>query len=518
MNSPEQVGAARRALSAIFLSNGLGIGLWAVHIPLVQQRLALDARSLGWVLLTIAAAAMIAMPLSGAAAVRLGSRRITAALAIAFAFAIPLPIVAPSTVTLYIAALVFGACNGALDVSMNAHASEVEAARGQPTMSSFHGFFSLGGLVGAGLGGSAIHFDLGGGSGATIVAASSAAMLIFAIKHLLPTSAEHHESAHFGWPRKPALLLGLLALLCMAVEAAVADWSALLLTTNSNASAATAAWGYAAFSITMALCRFAGDGIVRRIGRSRLVLAGGLSITAGLSLAVIAQTPAFAAMGFALVGLGAANVIPVIFAAAARVPGVAAGAGVATAATIGYAGFLLGPPVIGWIASSIGIAGALGILSIAGIWIAFGADLAEPGPRNHSASIPAPRMRMAHMAMWVPVLDAAADFWREYFAASIGPPYASKRRPGFTSRFVTLPGDGGSIELMSAPWVEQQPVKDRLGWAHVAISVGSTAAVDALAKKFNAAGLLVEQPRVTGDGFYEAVVCMPAGILIELTA
>lgn len=127
-------------------------------------------------------------------------------------------------------------------------------------------------------------------------------------------------------------------------------------------------------------------------------------------------------------------------------------------------------------------------------------------------------MRLAHVAVWVPVLDAAAEFWRDYFQASIGPPYASARRPGFTSRFVTLPGDSGSIELMSAPWIEQELPKDRLGWAHVAISVGSAAAVDSLAQKFNAAGLLVEAPRVTGDGFYEAVVCMPTGILIELTS
>jgi lactoylglutathione lyase len=133
-------------------------------------------------------------------------------------------------------------------------------------------------------------------------------------------------------------------------------------------------------------------------------------------------------------------------------------------------------------------------------------------------------MRLAHVAVWVPVLDAAAEFWRDYFQASIGPPYASARRPGFTSRFITLPGDSGSIELMSAPWIEhetpaeRQLPKERLGWAHVAISVGSAANVDALAQKFNAAGLLVEAPRVTGDGFYEAVVCMPTGILIELTS
>ena len=168
---------------------------------------------------------------------------------------------------------------------------------------------------------------------------------------------------------------GLLALLCMSVEGAVTDWSALLLTEHTGASDAFAAIGFAAFSIAMAACRFAGDALILRFGARRVMAAGGLCIASGLVVAAVMPYPLAAATGFALVGLGAANVVPVIFGAAARVPGISAGAGVATAATIGYSGFLLGPPLIGAIASAIGLATALGLLSLTGICIALGARI-----------------------------------------------------------------------------------------------------------------------------------------------
>lgn len=377
--SAQSVRAARAAISCVFLLNGFGVGLWAVHIPAVQARLGLDEQTLGFALLTIAAGAMLSMPIAGAAASKLGTRRITIFSALAFLLATPILIAVPTMFALFLAAVLFGACNGTLDVAMNAHASDVERARGRPTMSSFHGFFSLGGLLGAGSAGLMLEMNLGDGRGALAVAGMSVLLLLAAARHLLPDGETSPEGGHFGWPKRPAVMLGLLALLCMAVEGAVADWSALLMTSHAGASATTAALGYSAFSVTMALCRFAGDGLVSRIGPQRMVLIGGLSIAAGLLLAVSAPLPLLSAAGFALVGIGAANVVPVIFAAAGRVPGVSASAGVATAATIGYAGFLLGPPVIGWMAAAIGLAGALGLLSAAGVLIAIGARTVQPG-------------------------------------------------------------------------------------------------------------------------------------------
>lgn len=362
--------AARWAISSIFFLNGAGIGLWAAHVPVVQARAGLDTGVLGLLLLTIAAGAMSAMPVTGWLTARYSTRNVT--LCAGFIFAIMTALLTRSSdlLPLFLIAFGFGASNGAMDVAMNANASEVETARGIPTMSSFHGFFSLGGLAGAALGGLLIGMGFGDGSGTLLT--SSVTMAVFALvaPRVLKVSAHADAASHFALPRGPALFLGLLALLCMAVEGALVDWSALLLTERTGASAASAALGYSAFSIAMAACRFAGDGLVLRYGAQRLMVVGGLAMLAGLALAALSTAYALTAFGFALVGLGAANVVPLIFGAAARLPGMSAGGGLATAATVGYAGFLLGPVAIGWVASQSNIAIALGGLSLAGLVIA----------------------------------------------------------------------------------------------------------------------------------------------------
>ena len=124
-------------------------------------------------------------------------------------------------------------------------------------------------------------------------------------------------------------------------------------------------------------------------------------------------------------------------------------------------------------------------------------------------------MKLAHIALWTTALEEAAGFWRDYFDAEIGPRYESQNRPGFASRFATLPGTGLRIELMEGPWVTPPP-GEASGWAHVAFSVGSAAEVDRVAERFGEDGLLVSAPRRTGDGYYEAVVRAPDGTLIEI--
>jgi MFS family permease len=361
---------ARWSVSTVFFINGAGIGLWAVHIPLVAGRFGLSDATMGLVLLSFALGAMLAMPLSGWACGQFGSRVVTRVAAFAFAVAIPLPMLVPHLPLLFAAALFFGASSGALDVAMNAQASEIESARGKSTMASFHGFFSAGGLAGAALGGLIIGVGLGDGRGAAMAAAFAVAVVAIASTSLFATTASHATAGHFERPRLAALSLGLLALTCMMVEGAVADWSALLLTKHAGATPAQGAAGYAAFSIAMAACRFGGDALITLFGPRRMMVLGGTSIAAGLACAAAFAMPLPAAAGFVLVGLGAANVVPVIFAAAGRIPGLPAGAGIAAVATIGYTGFLLGPPVIGWIASMIGLPAAHCVLALAGIFIA----------------------------------------------------------------------------------------------------------------------------------------------------
>jgi MFS family permease len=361
--------AARWSVSTIFLLNGAGIGVWAAHVPLVQARAGIDTGVLGFLLLTIAGGAISAMPLSGWMAGRWGTRAVVVGSGLLFALMSAVLMNVGGLVPLFLAAYVFGASNGVLDVAMNANASEVEAARGIPTMSSFHGFYSLGGLIGAALGGLLIGAGLGDGRGALMVGVAIFAAVLACGGRLLAVPPAPHAT-HFALPRGPALFLGLLALLCFAIEGALVDWSALLLKERTQVDAATAALGYSAFSVTMAACRFAGDRLVLRFGPLRVMTVGGLGMFAGLMIAVTSTHFILSALGFALIGLAAANVVPLIFAAAARMPGMSAGGGLATVATLGYAGLLMAPPLLGAIAAHTNIAIALGMLSFSGIVIA----------------------------------------------------------------------------------------------------------------------------------------------------
>ena len=373
--NPRSIDAARWAISTVFLLNGAGIGLWAAHVPTVQARMGIDTGMLSMVLLTVAAGALLAMPLMGGLTGRWGTRRMVLLSGFAFAALTPLIMGAPSLPLLFIAAFLFGVSNGALDVAMNANASEVETARGLPTMSSFHGFFSLGGLFGAGIGGLLVGQGLGHGQGALMVGVVTAVVLALSAPRVMGFAATHGAGSHFSLPRGAALGLGLLALLCFAVEGALVDWSALLMEERTGATPASAALGFSAFSIAMAACRFAGDRLIVRFGALRIMVVGGLAMFAGLALAVASTHFVLSAVGFALVGLGAANVVPLLFGAAARIPGMSAGNGVAAVATLGYGGLLLAPPVLGWVAMHSSIMVALGGLSLSGLVIALSARI-----------------------------------------------------------------------------------------------------------------------------------------------
>ncbi|MCC2973374.1 MFS transporter [Massilia sp. IC2-476] len=367
--------AARWSISTVFLLNGAGIGLWAAHVPVVQARAGIDTATLSMVLLTIAAGALLAMPLMGGFTARWGTRRMTLWSGFAFTPMLALIMNVDALPLLFAAAFAFGVTNGALDVAMNANASEVETARGVPTMSSFHGFFSLGGLIGAALGGVILKQGWGDGQGALAMAILTAIVLALAAPRVMAFAPSHEAGSHFQLPRGAAVSLGLLALLCFAVEGALVDWSALLMQERTGAEPARAALAYSAFSIAMAACRFAGDRLIGRFGALRVMVLGGLAMFAGLATAVLSTHFLLSAAGFCLIGIGAANVVPLLFGAASRIPGMSAGAGVAAVATLGYGGLLLAPPVLGYIASQASVMVALGMLSLSGLVIALSAGI-----------------------------------------------------------------------------------------------------------------------------------------------
>jgi MFS family permease len=369
---------ARLADIYAFLVSGLGMGIWATHIPLVQTRLGLDPAVLGIALFVMAFAATITMPLAGVALGRFGSRPTTAVLMLAFTAFLPLPLLAGTIPVFFVSLFIFGTTIGALDVSMNLQATEIEAARGRPTMSSFHGFFSVGGLAGAGLGAMIIAAGWGNGSGAALLAVLLFAVAILAGFNLWPSPRAAHAGPHFALPNRAALALGLLALLCFGIEGSVTDWSALYLATVKHASVAGAGAGFAAFSIAMAVLRLVGDTVVARLGPWTTLVGGGTLIAVGLLLAIVAPWAPVAAGGFALVGVGAANVVPVAFSGASRVPGMPSNLGVAAVTTMGYVGFLATPPLLGFVAHSFGLTASLGVVALMSAAVALIAAATTP--------------------------------------------------------------------------------------------------------------------------------------------
>lgn len=349
---------------------GTAGGIWAAYIPILRSRFGLDEAVLGIVLLTLAAGALLAMPATGWAIGRIGARKMTVATSIMAPLATAATLLSPELWFLFVAVFLQGAAGGALDVSMNIEAARVENARGRPSMSAFHAFYSVGGLAGAGVAALLLSLGLATGLAATGVLAFLV-LAAFAVRDwYLRNDGSASERFKLVLPRGPLLVLGIIAFLSIGLEGAVGDWSAVFLVSDKGATPALAAVGFAAFSGAMAVMRFVGDALVGRYGRRLVVLAGGLVVALGCVVALMAPWPIVSAIGFGLIGIGASNMFPVIFSAAARFP--SGTGGLPAVATLGYAGFLTWPPIIGWLAHGISLPVALSLIGIAGIAIAVG--------------------------------------------------------------------------------------------------------------------------------------------------
>ena len=365
-------------MAFVFFVNGIVLGTWAAHIPLVEERLAISHSTLGTALLAMALGALFAMPLTGPTIARFGSALVTRVATAVLFLAFLLPILAPAPWLLMLALFVFGASNGVMDVAMNAHGVTVERRLGRPVMSSFHGMWSLGGLVGSGL--SALLLPIMpplAQAGFTVVLA--AALGLATLFFLLPAQADSGgQGMALAWPSRATFGLGTLCFLCLMSEGAIMDWAALHLKGKFELGAGLPAAGFAAFSASMALSRFSGDWLRNRAGARALVRWSALLAAGGLVVALVVPVPLLAIAGFALVGLGLANLIPVLFGAAGRIPGQSAGTSIAAVATIGYSGFVVGPPLIGFVADATSLALALGLIVLACLAIALSAAVVVP--------------------------------------------------------------------------------------------------------------------------------------------
>ncbi len=359
---------ARRAVAIIFLANGFGIGVWSGHIPALKERLALDPAPLSLAFLFMAVGGLLVMPMTGWLTARLGSRLCVIVAGLGFGLAMMLPGLAGGLVTLCLATLLLGTASGALDVSMNTQGAAVQSGYGRAIMSSFHAFFSLGGLVGAGTASLMLAFH--GSPGVDLLGAGAVilAALIATFPGLLPTGPE--PGGGIRLPDRRVALLGLLCALVMLAEGAMLDWSGVYMLSVIGAPTSIAALGFAAFAGAMTAGRLFGDGVVRRLGREGALLLSGLLASAGVLVVLVASEPWLAMAGFALAGLGLANTVPILFSAGAGIEGVAPGVGVAMVATIGYGGFLLGPPILGVTAQATGLVAAFVLLLLPGLVVA----------------------------------------------------------------------------------------------------------------------------------------------------
>lgn len=385
---------ARAAISAVFLLDGLTFGLWVAHLPLIKGGLRLSDLGFASALAGMVGGAFLAQPLAGALATRIGSRRVTRVASVAACLALGVPAFAPSLTLLVAATALLGVTRGATEVPMNAQATLLEARDAQPRMSSFHGCFSLGGFLGAGA--AALLLRLGFGAHVTLAAAGLVcAVISVVVSRSLLRDAPAATSADPAREAKPSLTtlardgtllaLGALAFCGLFGEGAMSDWSALLLERTTGAKPDAAALGYAAFSIAMTVGRFTGDALIARLGRARTLRASGLLAAAGLTTALVSPY-ALAVFGFAVVGLGYANLVPILFSASGRRAG---SAGIAAVSTLGYAGFVVGPPAIGGLSTLFGsLPLALAVVAVFAAVIALGADAVrgpDPalGPREH---------------------------------------------------------------------------------------------------------------------------------------
>jgi MFS family permease len=351
-NDARQRSRAFWTTMACFLVHGLVVSTWVSRIASVKTALGLSDGSLGLALLGTAIGSVTAIPICGSLVARYGSRRTAQWTAAGFCLSLVAIAFAHDGHTLFAALLMYGAMAGANDVAMNAHAVATEKLLGTPTISRFHSMFSIGGIAGAALGAVIAGRGVPASVHLIVAAAAILAITLIATRRLVETrngTAAH--VAHASFRRVPRVLLALSAMgFCIFLsEGAIADWTAVYLKQILGAGEGLAPIGYAVFSAAMALFRLTGDAITLRLGRARVIRYGGVLAAAGLTFALLVHSPYWAMAGFAAAGAGFSSIIPLAFAAGGRIPGLSEGAGVATVSGLGYLGFLVGPPAIGFL-------------------------------------------------------------------------------------------------------------------------------------------------------------------------
>ncbi|MUT93497.1 MFS transporter [Streptomyces sp. Z38] len=404
---------ARVATYVYFVLCGTLMGAWVVHIPAAEERVGISHATLGGLLVLLGLGAFAGMQVAGPLTDRLGARVVVPATAVLCGASLVLPGLAGGPWSLAGALLVFGACNGALDVSMNAHAVHVEKAYGRPVMSGFHATFSVGGVLAALVAAGATSAGVGPVAMMAAIGGVSIVIALASVPALMPaasvapadersgddeefdasgdaTGASRASAGRRGTTRR-VWLLAVLALMVMLCEGAANDWSALHLRDVLGASTSTAAFAYGTFAAAMTTGRLLADRLVARFGSMAVLRHGAATAAAGITLVAVGPWMWAAFAGWALFGLGLAGAVPQLLSAAGHADPAAAGANVSRVAGLGYVGMLAGPAVIGWLTHLVDLNHAFVLLTLLCVTTAVGAGVLraepDPAPRGETAGV-----------------------------------------------------------------------------------------------------------------------------------
>ena len=369
-----ELSRARWATRAQFLNLGFVVGVWGVHVPTVKAHYALDERMLALVLLSTSIGSLLTLFIAGRLVGTLGARMTSVLAGTGFCLALGLSLVMPGVWTLLPVMLLFGASESVFDVAINAEGTTLEALSNRGVMSGFHGMFSLGAMIGAASAATMLRAAIAPSVQLACVGTFVVCSIALSSRGMLAAQpVSDVAQAHFTWPKGTLLLIGMLICFGMLAEGVMYNWSVLYVNQELRAPQERAALAYVAFAGATALMRFAGDSVRARVSERIMLLAGPALAAAAMLLVLLVARPWAAIAGFALVGVGLATVVPILYNAATRIPGVSRAAAIASVSSIGYVGFMVGPPIIGGIAHATTLTVAMGTLIVAALILMIGA-------------------------------------------------------------------------------------------------------------------------------------------------
>lgn len=367
----------RFAVACFFFIAGICFASWASRIPHIKHALQLNDAALGGVLFALPVGSMVSLPISGWLVAHWGSRK--AMLLGSCAYPIVLLTIGASNTMPQLVALLFffGLFGNLMNISVNTQAVGVEAIYGRSIMASFHGVWSAAGFIGASIGTLMVSIDIDPFIHFCIIGILMLLLALFMQRFTLTKDIGNGNQPIFAKPDSFLLKLGLIAFCCMACEGTMFDWSGVYFQKIVHAPTTLTTLGYAAFMSTMAGGRFLGDRLVIKMGIKKILELSGIIIALGLLLAVFFPNIITATIGFLMVGMGVSSVVPLVYGQAGKSSAMQAGIAIAAVSTIGFLGFLLGPPLIGFIAQAFGLQWSFSLIAILGLGTSFLAGMTK---------------------------------------------------------------------------------------------------------------------------------------------